>query len=60
MLMMEEDSMLNQQEVQILLRGVDAPVDLADLRKHTDYDGPCDDSEATITAFWNVCAAWRR
>ncbi|KIM91524.1 hypothetical protein PILCRDRAFT_689 [Piloderma croceum F 1598] len=35
----EGDSMLNQQEVQILLEGVNSPVDLADLRKHTNYDG---------------------
>jgi hypothetical protein len=30
MLMVEEDCRLNQQEVQILLRGVNGPVDLAD------------------------------
>ena len=48
------DSMFNQQEVQILLGGVNSPVDLEDLRKHTNYGGLYDDSEATITAFWNV------
>jgi len=46
--------MFNQQEVQILLGGVNSPVDLEDLRKHTNYGGLYDDSEATITAFWNV------
>ena len=46
------DSMFNQQEVQILLGGINSPVDLEDLRKHTNYG--YDDSEATITAFWNV------
>jgi hypothetical protein len=48
------DSMFNQQEVQILLGGINSPVDLEDLRKHTNYGGLYDDSEATITAFWNV------
>lgn len=47
--------MFNQQEVQILLGGVNSPVDLDDLRKHTHYGGLYDDSQATITAFWNVC-----
>ena len=47
--------MFNQQEVQILLGGVNSPVDLEDLRKHTHYGGLYDDSQATITAFWNVC-----
>ena len=46
--------MFNQQEVQILLGGVNSPVDLTDLRQHTQYGGVYDDSEATITAFWNV------
>lgn len=47
-------SMFNQQEVQILLGGVNSPVDLDDLRKHTNYGGVYDDGEFTITAFWNV------
>jgi ubiquitin-protein ligase E3 C len=46
--------MFNQQEVQILLGGVDAPVDLDDLRKNTNYGGIYDDQEVTITLFWNV------
>lgn len=49
-------SMFNQQEVQILLGGVNSPVDLEDLRKHTNYGGLYDDGEETITAFWNVSA----
>lgn len=49
--------MFNQQEVQILLGGVNSPVDLEDLRKHTNYGGLYDDSQPTITAFWNVCIA---
>jgi HECT-domain (ubiquitin-transferase) len=50
----EIDSMFNQQEVQILLGGVNSPVDLEDLRKHTNYGGLYDDKEETITTFWNV------
>jgi len=42
------------QEVQILLGGVNSPVDLGDLRKHTNYGGLYDDAEATITTFWTV------
>lgn len=46
--------MFNQQEVQILLGGVDSPVDLNDLRNHTNYGGLYDDNEPTIVAFWKV------
>jgi ubiquitin-protein ligase E3 C len=46
--------MFNQQEVQILLGGVNSPVDLEDLRKHTHYSGAYDENETTIAAFWNV------
>ena len=46
--------MFNPQEVQILLGGVNSPVDLNDLRQHTNYGGVYDDAEDTITAFWNV------
>jgi len=46
--------MFNQQEVQILLGGVNSPVDLDDLRKNTNYGGVYDDEEQTITSFWNV------
>jgi len=45
--------MFNQQEVQILLGGVNSPVDLDDLHRHTNYSGVYDDAEDTITAFWN-------
>jgi ubiquitin-protein ligase E3 C len=47
--------MFNQQEIQILLGGVNAPVDLDDLRAHTNYGGLYDDKEPTIVAFWKVC-----
>lgn len=46
--------MFNQQEVQILLGGVNSPVDLEDLRQHTNYGGLYDNEEATIMAFWKV------
>lgn len=48
------DSMFNQQEVQILIGGVNAPIDLADLRKYTNYGGLYDDEHPIITAFWRV------
>ncbi|GLB43810.1 putative HECT-domain-containing protein [Lyophyllum shimeji] len=46
--------MFNQQEVQVLLGGVNAPIDFDDLRAHTNYGGLYDDHEETIVAFWNV------
>ncbi|TEB27548.1 HECT-domain-containing protein [Coprinellus micaceus] len=46
--------MFNQQEVQILIGGVNAPIDLADLRKYTNYGGLYDDEHPIITAFWRV------
>ncbi|KAG1780772.1 HECT-domain-containing protein [Suillus placidus] len=46
--------MFNQQELQILLGGVNAPVDVQDLRAHTQYGGLYDDDEPTIQTFWKV------
>ncbi|KAI0632541.1 HECT-domain-containing protein [Trametes polyzona] len=46
--------MFNQQELQILLGGVNAPIDLDDLRAHTQYGGLYDDHEPTIEMFWSV------
>ena len=46
--------MFNQQELQILLGGVNSPIDLVDLRKHTNYGGLYDDNEKTIETFWKV------
>ncbi|OSD07632.1 HECT-domain-containing protein [Trametes coccinea BRFM310] len=46
--------MFNQQELQILLGGVDTPIDIDDLRAHTQYGGLYDDHEATIEIFWSV------
>jgi ubiquitin-protein ligase E3 C len=46
--------MFNQQEVQILLGGVNSPIDLDDLRSNTQYGGVYDDDEHTVKAFWDV------
>ncbi|KAF5340438.1 hypothetical protein D9758_013567 [Tetrapyrgos nigripes] len=46
--------MFDQQEVQILIGGVNSPIDLDDLRANTMYGGLYDDNEDTIVAFWNV------
>lgn len=48
--------MFNQQELQILLGGVNAPIDLEDLRLNTKYGGLYDDNEATIQRFWKACS----
>jgi len=47
--------MFDQQEVQILIGGVNTPIDLDDLRANTMYGGLYDNNEETIVAFWNVC-----
>ncbi|PIL22973.1 transporter [Ganoderma sinense ZZ0214-1] len=46
--------MFNQQELQILLGGVNSPIDLDDLRANTQYGGLYDDDQHTITMFWEV------
>jgi ubiquitin-protein ligase E3 C len=46
--------MFNQQELQVLLGGVNAPVDIDDLRANTTYGGLYDNGHATIEAFWRV------
>lgn len=46
--------MFNQQEVQILIGGVNAPIDLDDLRTHTNYGGLYDDQHPVVVAFWKV------
>ncbi|TFY62017.1 hypothetical protein EVJ58_g4134, partial [Rhodofomes roseus] len=50
--------MFNQQELQILLGGVNAPIDLDDLRRNTNYGGLFDDHESTIQTFWRVVNAF--
>ena len=46
--------MFNQQEVQILLGGVNAPIDFDDLRKNANYGGLYDDDHPTTVAFPSV------
>lgn len=46
--------MFNQQELQVLVGGVDSPIDLDDLRANTQYGGLYDDHEPTIEIFWGV------
>ncbi|KAH9920431.1 uncharacterized protein B0H18DRAFT_1191801 [Fomitopsis serialis] len=46
--------MFNQQELQILLGGVNSPIDLDDLRQNTNYGGLYDDHESTIQLFWRI------
>ena len=48
------DRMFNQQEVQILIGGVNSPIDLEDLRRNTLYGGLYNEHEPTIQAFWRV------
>ena len=54
LLFMVFDRMFNQQELQILIGGVDTPIDLGDLRRNTNYGGLYHDDEPTIQAFWKV------
>ncbi|TDL28807.1 HECT-domain-containing protein [Rickenella mellea] len=46
--------MFNQQELQVLIGGVNSAIDLDDLRNHTNYGGLYQDNEPTIEAFWKV------
>lgn len=49
--------MFNQQEVQILIGGVNSPIDIDDLRRNTNYGGLYDENHETIVAFWKVCCS---
>ena len=51
---MDHRRMFNQQELQMLLGGVNTPIDIDDLRRNTNYGGLYDDQEPTIVAFWKV------
>ncbi|KAF8811508.1 HECT-domain-containing protein [Phlegmacium glaucopus] len=46
--------MFNQQEAQILIGGVNSPIDLDDLQRNTNYGGLYDEKHETIIAFWKV------
>ena len=50
--------MFNQQELQILLGGVDSPIDVDDLRANTQYGGLYADDQPTIQAFWRVVGSF--
>ncbi|KAK2459462.1 hypothetical protein APHAL10511_008522 [Amanita phalloides] len=50
--------MFNQHEVQILLGGVNSPIDIEDLRKYTHYGGIYDDGHAVIAMFWKVVGSF--
>jgi hypothetical protein len=54
--LMQPRRMFNQQELQVLLGGVNTPIDFEDLRRHTNYGGLFSEEEPTIRAFWNVRA----
>ncbi len=46
--------MFNQHEVQVLLGGTNSPIDVDDLKKHTNYGGMYDENHAVIVCFWRV------
>ncbi|KDQ20978.1 hypothetical protein BOTBODRAFT_26989 [Botryobasidium botryosum FD-172 SS1] len=46
--------MFNQQELQILIGGVEDPIDIDDLRSNAVYGGLYDDQHDTIQSFWKV------
>jgi ubiquitin-protein ligase E3 C len=46
--------MFNQQELQILIGGVEDPVDVDNLMRNCVYGGVYDESHATIQRFWKV------
>jgi ubiquitin-protein ligase E3 C len=48
--------MFNQQELQVLLGGVDTPIDIDDWRANTLYGGSFDNAHPTIAMFWAVRA----
>ncbi|KAF5355124.1 hypothetical protein D9756_005712 [Leucocoprinus leucothites] len=47
-------TMFNQQEVQILLGGVNTSIDIQDLKNNTNYGGLYDPGHPTILLFWKV------
>lgn len=46
--------MFNQHEVQILLGGVNSPIDIDDLKRYTNYGGVFDENHPAIMMFWKV------
>lgn len=46
--------MFNNKELQVLISGAQIPVDVNDLKLHTNYSGGYTSDHPTITAFWKV------
>ncbi|XP_034246430.1 ubiquitin-protein ligase E3C [Thrips palmi] len=46
--------MFNNKEVQVLVSGAEIPVDVEDLKNHTNYTGGYDTNHETIRLFWKV------
>ncbi|XP_061385742.1 ubiquitin-protein ligase E3C isoform X2 [Danaus plexippus] len=46
--------MFSCRELQLLISGAEVPIDLVDLRRHTQYGGGFSDSHPTVQCFWKV------
>lgn len=47
--------MFNNKELQVLISGAQIPVDVEDLKQHTNYSGGYASDHPTIHLFWKVC-----
>jgi ubiquitin-protein ligase E3 C len=47
--------MFNNKELQVLISGAQIPVDVEDLKQHTNYTGGYASDHPTIRLFWKVC-----
>jgi ubiquitin-protein ligase E3 C len=52
--------MFNQQELQILIGGVNSPIDLGDLRANTNYGGLFKDDNPVVEKFWRVVGSFNQ
>ncbi|GJJ13246.1 hypothetical protein Clacol_007497 [Clathrus columnatus] len=52
--------MFNQQELQILIGGINAPIDVDDLRANCNYGGVYDENDETIQLFWKVLESFNQ
>lgn len=46
--------MFSNHEVQVLISGAEVPVDIEDLKRHTNYVGGYSADDPAITLFWSV------
>lgn len=46
--------MFSNHEVQVLISGAEVPVDIEDLKKHTNYVGGYSSEDQAIDLFWTV------